>query len=101
MFKLMDKKILTILCPSVLFICWPALFLILGGSSAQFRFRDEEGWEETTEASSTTNSFLVMNLEDLQKSLTCLPLYQRLDIDKDLFSVSIPHLLEIRLFKIT
>ena len=88
MFKLMDKKILTILCPSVLFICWPALFLILGGSSAQFRFRDEEDWEETTDTSSTTNRFLVMNLDDLQKSLTCLPLYQRLDIDKDLFSVS-------------
>ena len=78
-----------------------ALFSILGGSSAQFRFRDEEDWEETTDASSTTNSFLVMNLDDLQKSLTCLPLYQRLDIDKDLFSVSIPHLLEIRMFKIT
>ena len=99
MFKLMGKK--TILHSNVLFIWWPALFLILGGSSAQFRFRDEEDWEETTDSSSTTNSFLVMNLDDLQKSLTCLPLYQRLDIDKDLFSVSIPHLLEIIMFKIT
>ena len=64
------------------------LFIGTGGSSAQFRFRDEEDWEDTFDYSSSTTNVLAINLEDLQQSLSCLPLHQRLEIAEDLFSVS-------------
>lgn len=64
------------------------MLLFSGGSSAQFRFHDEEDWESTGVSPATTASVLTMNLEDLHQGLSCIPLHHRLGIPECLFSVS-------------
>lgn len=57
-----------------------------GGTSAQFRFKEEEQWDEG-EIIGTDAELLAVDLSDLSDSLQCIPLYHRLGVDKDLFSI--------------
>ncbi|KAL4238000.1 hypothetical protein ACF0H5_002711 [Mactra antiquata] len=55
-------------------------FQILGGSAAQFRFKDEDDWSETDEDNVTSS--LCLDLDNLAESISCIQLHQRLDIDE-------------------
>lgn len=63
------------------------VFILVGGSAAQFRFKDEEEWAE--ESQSAVAPVLALNLESLSESLSCIPLHERLEINESLFTVSI------------
>ncbi|OWF38247.1 uncharacterized protein LOC110466500 [Mizuhopecten yessoensis] len=56
-----------------------------GGTSSQFRFKEEEDWDDS-ESVSTDTKLLAVDLSDLTASIQCIPLYQRLGIEQDLFS---------------
>ncbi|XP_069116536.1 cell death regulator Aven-like [Argopecten irradians] len=56
-----------------------------GGTSSQFRFKEEEDWEDDESVCADTK-LLTVDPTDLAASLQCIPLYQRLGVDQDLFS---------------
>ncbi|XP_033734802.1 cell death regulator Aven-like [Pecten maximus] len=56
-----------------------------GGTSSQFRFKEEEDWEEG-ESVCTDAKLLTIDPSDLAASFQCIPLYHRLGVDQDLFS---------------
>ncbi|XP_060081580.1 uncharacterized protein LOC132560894 [Ylistrum balloti] len=56
-----------------------------GVTSSQFRFKEEEAWDEG-ESVSTDTKLLAVDLSDLAASLQCIPLYNRLGLEQDLFS---------------
>ena len=57
-----------------------------GASSSQFRFKDEDGWEDDTDQSEST--YLNLDVVSIATALNCIPLYKRLELDKSLFTVS-------------
>jgi len=54
---------------------------------AQFRFKDEEEWIDN--AGETTTAPLNLDLNSLVASLDCIPLHERLGLDKNIFTVSL------------
>ncbi|KAJ8309445.1 hypothetical protein KUTeg_014319 [Tegillarca granosa] len=57
-----------------------------GDAVSQFRFQDEQGWEEEDINTSFGSEFLSIDINNVASSLDCLPLYDRLGLDKNLFS---------------
>ncbi|KAK3090142.1 hypothetical protein FSP39_009478 [Pinctada imbricata] len=56
-----------------------------GAASAQFRFKDEESWEDD-ETDQSEATCLNVDLASLATNLSCIPLHERLGLDQSLFT---------------
>ena len=51
---------------------------------SQFRFQDEKDW---VEADSCAPDFLNLDPEEIASALDCIPMHERLNIEKEAFEV--------------